>query len=64
MIMPAILVVDMACLCGGAPTRDLNERHLEFGEHSGEEFFLILGEVAAGFLMNHLQLVDEHLGSL
>ena len=64
MIMLAILVVDMASSCGGSSTRNLNERHLEFGEHSSEKFFLILGEVAAGFLMNHLQLIDEHLGSL
>ena len=58
--MMAVLIMDVTC----GSRRDLNKGHPEFGENTGEDLLLILGEITTGLLLDDLKVIDKHFGSL
>ena len=62
MIVVAGLVMDMSRSTGTAG--DLDKGKLEFREDAGEDFLLVLAEVASGFFPDDLEMIDEHLGGI
>ena len=58
----AIFIMDVTC--DSSTLRYLNKGQLEFGKNTCEDLLLITGEIAAGLLLDDLQVVDEHSGGI